>query len=72
MFRCWDLEGTDDDVNNYIKNRFKDCVNELEGTDRKYDRSLDGILDKLLTDSNNGNVNIITDRMVIMIEALKI
>ena len=43
-----------------------------ESTDRKYDRSFNGILDELLTGSNNGNINIIADRMVLMIEVLKI
>ena len=43
-----------------------------ESTDRKYDRSFDGILDELLTGLNNGNTNVITDRIVLIIELMKV
>ena len=54
-------------INNRQNHRWK-----LEGRDSKNDTFFDRILDEILTGLNNGNTNIIADRMVLMIEVLKI
>ena len=52
MFRCWDLEGTDDDVNNHIDNRFKDCVNDNDRTVKWEGRINERLVDSWSTKDN--------------------
>ena len=45
-------------INNRQNHRWKS-----EGRDSKNNSFFDGILDELLTSSNNGNINVIADRI---------